>query len=216
VAPCTTTLGSSATLTTRSRLASRSPLFRVRCAPNLLSGWPTLLKRSRSTARRTGRPVRLASSPLLAKLQPTDLLPPFRFVSALATGSGDRVAHLGCEGCLPSWPARLVAESDARHVHLRYPDVQSVPFHLLCSCCLALDIDTNNMRFFSTLADVLGKVYGVVSRRKGKIVSEEMKEGTSFFTVRALLPVVESFGFADGQHILSHPHCRISVGFLTG
>ncbi|KAH9065387.1 P-loop containing nucleoside triphosphate hydrolase protein [Lactarius vividus] len=45
--------------------------------------------------------------------------------------------------------------------------------------------------------DVLGKVYGVVSKRRGKIVAEEMKEGTSFFTVRALLPVVESFGFAD-------------------
>ncbi|KAI0086587.1 translation elongation factor 2 [Irpex rosettiformis] len=45
--------------------------------------------------------------------------------------------------------------------------------------------------------DVLGKVYGVVARRRGRIVAEEMKEGTSFFTVRALLPVVESFGFSD-------------------
>ncbi|EJU03216.1 translation elongation factor 2 [Dacryopinax primogenitus] len=45
--------------------------------------------------------------------------------------------------------------------------------------------------------DVLGKVYGVISRRRGRIVAEEMKEGTSFFTIRALLPVVESFGFAD-------------------
>ncbi|KAH9936252.1 uncharacterized protein B0H18DRAFT_973049 [Fomitopsis serialis] len=45
--------------------------------------------------------------------------------------------------------------------------------------------------------DVLGKVYGVVARRRGRIVSEEMKEGTEFFTVRSLLPVVESFGFAD-------------------
>lgn len=46
---------------------------------------------------------------------------------------------------------------------------------------------------------MLGKVYGVVARRRGRIVSEEMKEGTSFFTIRALLPVVESFGFADGE-----------------
>ncbi|KAJ9117235.1 hypothetical protein QFC20_000380 [Naganishia adeliensis] len=45
--------------------------------------------------------------------------------------------------------------------------------------------------------DVLGKVYAVVARRRGKIVSEEMKEGTSFFSIRAMLPVVESFGFAD-------------------
>ncbi|GAA5871086.1 hypothetical protein JCM16303_001684 [Sporobolomyces ruberrimus] len=45
--------------------------------------------------------------------------------------------------------------------------------------------------------EVLGKVYGVVAKRKGRIISEEMKEGTAFFTVSALLPVVESFGFAD-------------------
>ncbi|GAA5901984.1 GTPase RIA1 [Sporobolomyces salmoneus] len=45
--------------------------------------------------------------------------------------------------------------------------------------------------------EVLGKVYGVVAKRKGRIISEEMKEGTAFFTVTALLPVVESFGFAD-------------------
>ncbi|KZT11987.1 translation elongation factor 2 [Laetiporus sulphureus 93-53] len=45
--------------------------------------------------------------------------------------------------------------------------------------------------------DVLGKVYGVVAKRRGRIVSEEMKEGTEFFSIRALLPVVESFGFAD-------------------
>lgn len=47
--------------------------------------------------------------------------------------------------------------------------------------------------------DVLGKVYGVVARRRGRIISEEMKEGTSFFTIRSMLPVVESFGFADGE-----------------
>lgn len=44
-------------------------------------------------------------------------------------------------------------------------------------------------------------MYGVVARRRGRIVSEEMKEGTSFFTIRALLPVVESFGFADGEYV---------------
>ncbi|GAC96985.1 hypothetical protein PHSY_004569 [Pseudozyma hubeiensis SY62] len=45
--------------------------------------------------------------------------------------------------------------------------------------------------------EVLGKVHAVLSKRRGKIISEEMKEGTSFFTVGSLLPVVESFGFAD-------------------
>ncbi|KAF8579687.1 ribosomal protein S5 domain 2-like protein, partial [Ramaria rubella] len=45
--------------------------------------------------------------------------------------------------------------------------------------------------------DVLGKVYATVARRRGRIIAEEMKEGTSFFTIKALLPVVESFGFAE-------------------
>ena len=59
------------------------------------------------------------------------------------------------------------------------------------------DVTVSLTRAF--LADVLGKVYGVVARRRGRIVAEETKEGTTFFTVRALLPVVESFGFSDGQ-----------------
>jgi ribosome assembly protein 1 len=52
----------------------------------------------------------------------------------------------------------------------------------------------------SAAADVLGKVYGVVARRRGRIVAEEMKEGTAFFSITAKLPVVESFGFADGGY----------------
>ena len=62
--------------------------------------------------------------------------------------------------------------------------------------------------------DVLGKVYGVVARRRGRIVSEEMKEGTAFFTIRAMLPVVESFGFADGKSsATSSRSLRIYQGF---
>ncbi|KAJ5397399.1 hypothetical protein N7509_005512 [Penicillium cosmopolitanum] len=46
-------------------------------------------------------------------------------------------------------------------------------------------------------AEVLGRVYGVITRRRGRIISELMKEGTPFFTIMALLPVAESFGFAE-------------------
>jgi ribosome assembly protein 1 len=56
---------------------------------------------------------------------------------------------------------------------------------------------SQKMLWLTFAAEVLGKVYAVVARRRGRIVSEEMKEGTSFFTIRSLLPVVESFGFAD-------------------
>lgn len=55
------------------------------------------------------------------------------------------------------------------------------------------------------VADVLGKVYGVVARRRGKIVAEEMKEGTELFTVSAVIPVVESFGFAMGVSFSQEP-----------
>ncbi|PVV01730.1 hypothetical protein BB560_003838 [Smittium megazygosporum] len=46
-------------------------------------------------------------------------------------------------------------------------------------------------------ADVLGKTYSVISRHKGRIVSEEIIEGTPYFKIQARIPVVESFGFTD-------------------
>ncbi|KAI5862299.1 P-loop containing nucleoside triphosphate hydrolase protein [Durotheca rogersii] len=45
--------------------------------------------------------------------------------------------------------------------------------------------------------EVLGRVYEVLTRRRGRVLSEQMQEGTPFFTVRAAVPVAESFGFAD-------------------
>ncbi|XP_037365866.1 elongation factor-like GTPase 1 isoform X2 [Talpa occidentalis] len=45
--------------------------------------------------------------------------------------------------------------------------------------------------------DVLGRVYAVLSRREGRVLHEEMKEGTDVFIIQAVLPVAESFGFAD-------------------
>jgi len=46
-------------------------------------------------------------------------------------------------------------------------------------------------------AEVLGRVYDVITRRRGRVLSEAMKEGTPFFTILSLLPVAESFGFSD-------------------
>jgi len=46
-------------------------------------------------------------------------------------------------------------------------------------------------------SDVLGKVYAVISKRKGRILSEEMRDNTTFFTIKSLIPVVESFGFSE-------------------
>ncbi|PQE33579.1 elongation factor 2 protein [Rutstroemia sp. NJR-2017a WRK4] len=45
--------------------------------------------------------------------------------------------------------------------------------------------------------EVLGRVYDVLTRRRGRILSESLKEGTPFFTILSLLPVASSFGFSD-------------------
>lgn len=54
-----------------------------------------------------------------------------------------------------------------------------------------------------TEAQFLGRVDGVLSRRRGKILSEDIKDGSTLFTVEASLPVVESFGFVDGTDFRS-------------
>ena len=45
--------------------------------------------------------------------------------------------------------------------------------------------------------DVLGRVYSVLSRRHGTIITEALKEGTPFYSILSHLPVAESFGFAE-------------------
>lgn len=46
-------------------------------------------------------------------------------------------------------------------------------------------------------AEVLGRMYSVLGRRNGKVVCEDMIEGSSVFTITAHLPVIESFNFAQ-------------------
>jgi len=41
----------------------------------------------------------------------------------------------------------------------------------------------------------VGGIYGVLNRRRGHVISEESRVGTPLYTVKAYLPVVESFGF---------------------
>lgn len=88
--------------------------------------------------------------------------------------------------------------------------ISKLPVSLSSHHCLnRIFADDSNL---NRTGEVLGKVYGVVAKRRGRIVSEEMKEGTAFFTIRALLPVVESFGFADGT---SRSHISISLSLIS-
>ncbi|XP_077245213.1 ribosomal protein S5/Elongation factor G/III/V family protein [Tasmannia lanceolata] len=49
----------------------------------------------------------------------------------------------------------------------------------------------------NTPTEYLGPMYAVLSRRRARVLKEEMQEGSSLFTVHAYVPVAESFGFAD-------------------
>jgi ribosome assembly protein 1 len=49
----------------------------------------------------------------------------------------------------------------------------------------------------SPIAEVLGRVYDVLHRRGGRILSEALKEGTPLYSILSLLPVAQSFGFSD-------------------
>ena len=40
-------------------------------------------------------------------------------------------------------------------------------------------------------------MYAVLGRRHGRVVHSDMEEGSQTFTVKAVLPVVESFQFGD-------------------
>ncbi|CAF1039157.1 unnamed protein product [Rotaria sp. Silwood1] len=46
-------------------------------------------------------------------------------------------------------------------------------------------------------AEALGRAYAVLNKRNGRVLNEDMKEGTSTFIITAALPVAESFGFAE-------------------
>jgi elongation factor 2 len=43
--------------------------------------------------------------------------------------------------------------------------------------------------------NAIGGIYSVLNKRRGQVFSEEQRPGTPMFTVKAYLPVNESFGF---------------------
>ena len=49
----------------------------------------------------------------------------------------------------------------------------------------------------ATAPEALGGMYGVLSRRRARILTERMLEGSGAFRIAALLPVAASFGLAD-------------------
>lgn len=48
----------------------------------------------------------------------------------------------------------------------------------------------------ATSSEALGGVYAVLGRRRAKVIREEMREGSDFFTIHAYLPIADSVGLA--------------------
>uniref|UniRef100_A0A034VPR3 Ribosome assembly protein 1 n=2 Tax=Bactrocera TaxID=47832 RepID=A0A034VPR3_BACDO len=71
------------------------------------------------------------------------------------------------------------------------------------SCRMAFQAQPQRLvspMFSSTIvvnAEVLGKMYAVIGRRHGKILSGDSIQGSGNFSVLAILPVIESFNFAQ-------------------
>lgn len=59
----------------------------------------------------------------------------------------------------------------------------------------------SDLRLTSILVEIqcpenaIGGIYSVLNKRRGQVFSEEQRPGTPMFTVKAYLPVMESFGF---------------------
>ena len=57
----------------------------------------------------------------------------------------------------------------------------------------------------------MGGIYSVLNKRRGQVFSEEQRPGTPMFTVKAYLPVMESFGFTadlrQGTQGQAFPQC---------
>jgi ribosome assembly protein 1 len=81
----------------------------------------------------------------------------------------------------------------------------------LCKDAIALALRAGSMRLVEPVyrcqlqcsggrsggGEELGSLYAVLQRRRGRVIFEELLEGTQTFLVEARLPVAESFGFAN-------------------
>ena len=58
-------------------------------------------------------------------------------------------------------------------------------------------VEAMYLSVITTTSEALGGTYSVLGRRRAKVISETVREGTAVFIIHAYLPVAQSFGFAD-------------------
>ena len=79
---------------------------------------------------------------------------------------------------------RQVSRSRSTSVSLK---LEAAPLHCLNFTLSIVEIQCPE--------NAIGGIYSVLNRRRGQVFSEEQRPGTPMFTVKAYLPVNESFGF---------------------
>jgi elongation factor 2 len=90
----------------------------------------------------------------------------------------------------------VVLHADAIHRGMGQimPTARRVCFSSLMTACPNL-LEPVYLCNISVPQDAMGNVYGVLTRRRGHVFSEEQRPGTPQMTLLAYLPVMESFGF---------------------
>ena len=58
-------------------------------------------------------------------------------------------------------------------------------------------VEAMYLSVITTTSEALGGTYSVLGRRRAKVLSESIREGTGVFIIHSYLPVATSFGFAD-------------------
>ena len=112
------------------------------------------------------------------------------------TGEAIRLVRDGISQGFLDWSPRIMLAMYSCEIQASSKPTILVSRPFVCVCVCVICIQSTNCKF-AMLAEVLGRVYAVITRRRGRILSETMKEGTPFFTILSLLPVAESFGFAE-------------------
>jgi translation elongation factor EF-G len=62
-------------------------------------------------------------------------------------------------------------------------------------------------------ADAVASVYTVLSRRRGHVLSDGPIAGTPLYSVRGLIPVIDSFGFETDLRIHTQGQASVSLVF---
>jgi ribosome assembly protein 1 len=109
------------------------------------------------------------------------------FIDTIACGPGASAARsCGGDGApLPSSVAGLVIGSTKEAVRLALLNASP----RIMEAALKVEL--------SVAGDALGRMYTVLAKRRGRVLAEDMKDGVNVFNVAAVLPLTESFGFAE-------------------